>query len=367
VLGKAYDEAVAADRYDIARQLGKLAAAAAYETRDPIAKKSVADKLKRLSQLEADYAKIKDALAILETKPTHPDANLAVGKYRCFVRGDWENGLPNLALGSDPVLQKLAEQEVVMPDSASDQAKLADGWWEFAEKEKDAAAKKLMQQRAGYWYKKAAPSLTGLAQVRTKKRLEQLAKLEKTSTSKDQKPVNLLALIDVKRDAVHGTWKTWEGTLVSPKLGGARLQIPYVPPAEYDVVVEVTRLDGPNGLTMGLVAGGRQFLATVDGWESKVSGLQLVDGKRADDNVTRFSSRVLTTGRKSTIVYNVRKAGVQMTAGGKRIVSWAGDFNRLSLAERWRVPKRDCLFVLTTSTVCQIHRMTLIPVKSSKR
>jgi len=180
LLGKAYDEAVAADRYDLAREIGKLAAASAAKTRDPIAKKSVADKLKKLSQLEADYAKIKEAVAVLETKPTDPEANLAVGKYRCFVRGDWENGLPNLALGSDPVLQKLAEQEVVMPDSAAEQAKLADGWWSLAEREKGDTKRRLLE-RAAFWYKNALPRLTGLA----KKKVEQrLANIEKETAPK---------------------------------------------------------------------------------------------------------------------------------------------------------------------------------------
>jgi len=170
VLGKAYDEAVAADRYDIAREIGRLAADSAKKTRDPKAKSSVANKLKQLKQLEADYAKIKDALVVLETKPTDPEANLAVGKYRCFMRGDWDDGLPYLALGSDPALQKLAEQEVVQPDSAADQAKLADGWWSLAEQEKGDEKRRIVE-RAVFWYKASLPGLTGLAKTKVEKRL----------------------------------------------------------------------------------------------------------------------------------------------------------------------------------------------------
>jgi hypothetical protein len=34
----------------------------------------------------------------LERDATNADANLAAGRYRCLVKGDWGNGLPMLAL-----------------------------------------------------------------------------------------------------------------------------------------------------------------------------------------------------------------------------------------------------------------------------
>ena len=61
------------------------------------------------------------------------------------------------------------------------------------------------------------------------------------------KPIDVLALVDVKRDAVSGRWGLQNGML----FGGAKvpvephtemLQVPYTPPAEYDVVLVVKRL-----------------------------------------------------------------------------------------------------------------------------
>jgi hypothetical protein len=370
VLGKAFDEAVAAERYDVARQVGKLAEASALKTRVAAAREEVDEKLTHLKQLEADYAKVKDALAVLETEPADPDANLAVGKYRCFVRGDWDGGLSNLALGGDATLKTLAEQELAQPDTAADQVKLADGWWELAEKH-SGATKTQMQLRSRRWYEKAAPNLAGLAEVKVTKRLEQLAASERPDTGrtklKETRPVNLLALIDVKRDAVVGTWRIWNDTLMSPKQGGARIQIPYVPPANYDLVVEVTRLDGVDSFNVALVGGGKQFAAYIDGWRSKASGLGLVDGKQPNNNPTRYSGRILTNGRKGTLVFSVREAGVQVSANGKTIVSWAEGFDRLSRDGDWTGPRTDCLLVGANKSVFQVHRMTLIPVTSPGR
>ena len=48
-------------------------------------------------------------LPVLEKQPGDPTANLAAGRYYCFVKGDWEMGIPMLALGSETALKELAE------------------------------------------------------------------------------------------------------------------------------------------------------------------------------------------------------------------------------------------------------------------
>jgi len=368
VLGKAYDEAVAADRYDVARDIGKLATDSANRTRDPKAKNSVANKLKQLKRLEADYAKIKDAIAVLKTKPTDPEANLAVGKYRCFLRGDWENGLPNLALSSDAVLQKLAEQEVVMPDSAADQVKLADGWWDLAEKEKDAGPKTRMQLRSRLWYKKAAPGLSGLAEVKVKKRLEQLANIERPSGPKKGKPVDLLALINPGRDTVRGTWRKTAAGLVLPHKDFARLRVPYVPPPEYELEMLVTRLDGDETLSVGLIVGGRQCHVSMDaGKDGDLTALEKIDGKSYFENATTRREKLFVHGKKNRLVFTVTRSGVTVTFNDRLIIRWQGDAHRLSLGRFWDVGNRRVLFIGGFNTSYLIHSFTLTPIIGGDR
>jgi hypothetical protein len=55
---------------------------------------------------------------------------LLVGKYRCFVKSDWENGLLMLALGSDPKLKALAESELA---EKPDTLELGHAWWGYSE------------------------------------------------------------------------------------------------------------------------------------------------------------------------------------------------------------------------------------------
>ena len=78
-----------------------------------------------------------------------------------------------LALGGDATLKALAQKDMKRPADAAEQVKLGDSWWNLAEKEEGAAQKNL-QDRAGYWYKKALPGLAGLAKDKVEKRIASL-------------------------------------------------------------------------------------------------------------------------------------------------------------------------------------------------
>ncbi len=116
---------------------------------------------------------MKKALATLESSPTDPDANLLVGKYDCFAKGDWAHGLPMLALGNEPTLKSLGEQEVKGVASSEEQAHLGDAWWTAAEAQ-NGVDKKSMQERAAYWYQSALPALSGLPKDKVASRLRKI-------------------------------------------------------------------------------------------------------------------------------------------------------------------------------------------------
>jgi beta-glucosidase len=97
---------------------------------------------------------VENAMATLTTNPADPDANLAVGRYHCFRKGDWDKGLPMLAQGSDASLKELATADLRKPTAPEEQMKLGDGWWDFAGN-KLILTFKGSEQRGAYWYRKA--------------------------------------------------------------------------------------------------------------------------------------------------------------------------------------------------------------------
>ena len=95
------------------------------------------------------------ALTTVKTNSTDPEANLVVGKYRCFQQGEWDKeGLWGLIKGSDVALKELATAEMRKPKSPEEQKKLGDGWWDLAGNTAGLVWKG-SQQRAIFWYKKA--------------------------------------------------------------------------------------------------------------------------------------------------------------------------------------------------------------------
>ncbi|NQT14606.1 MAG: LamG domain-containing protein [Planctomycetes bacterium] len=169
--------ALGVDDYRTVNRLMETALAAARRVRDGELVKKIMASRKEASEAVEAYAEIKKALAILDQKPTDPEANLAVGRYCALVKGDWEKGIAMLALGSDEALRTLARRELQGATSPQEQVGLADGWWTLAQS-KSGPDRTALLLRGGTWYRQAKAGLSsGLARVRVDKRLEEIDKL----------------------------------------------------------------------------------------------------------------------------------------------------------------------------------------------
>ena len=163
-------DALQADDYVTARVLIEMALTTARKDAEKTPLRPILACKQQIEEAAGAYEQFKAASAVLEKTPADPAANLAVGKYLCFVRGDWARGLPMLGRGSEAPLKELATQDFASPTDADAQVLLADGWWELAGKA-DGLAKQALSARAGHWYRTALPNLTGLAKAKAEKRL----------------------------------------------------------------------------------------------------------------------------------------------------------------------------------------------------
>ena len=208
---KLVDQAVAQDNFTVADELGKLALDEARKAREKELIAQAQGRNNEVSELAKVYEDVSAARITLVKTPDDPEANLVVGKYLCFARGDWDKGLPMLALGKDDALKALAKQEREGAASSKEQAKLGDGWWELAEKQ-DGTVKKQMQARAGHWYQEALPGLSGLTKAKVEKRVG----LSTGILPKQENPHNLpqVSVIDVNKHSVlfspAGVWKKYD-------------------------------------------------------------------------------------------------------------------------------------------------------------
>jgi hypothetical protein len=163
------DEAVAAEELDAALKLATFAENTAKKDRDVLAEVA-ATRSKDIRSIQVDMAKVNAAYQTLQSDNHSKTANLIVGKYVCFIKGDWEHGLQYLVLGSDEALKTLATKDLAAQE-AGGQLPIADSWWDIAEKQ-SSIAKMRIRAHAITLYRKALPSLSGLAKARVEKRID---------------------------------------------------------------------------------------------------------------------------------------------------------------------------------------------------
>ncbi len=172
------DEALTEDQFDTAAKLLAVAEPAARGAMSTALVSKVQARIKDMADLKQEAEAAQNAAETLRRKPDDPLANLVAGKYLCFRKGKWEQGLPMLARGDD-ALAKLAKKDLAGPTEAAAQAEVGDGWWGLAEAMR-GNAEITIKGRANFWYQKALPGVTGLTQTRIDQRIKEYA--AKTST-----------------------------------------------------------------------------------------------------------------------------------------------------------------------------------------
>jgi serine/threonine protein kinase len=166
----------AAERYDIARRkLWDLATKTASRAKQRELVTAVRLRVKDSRSLGGQFKAFRDAKEALAKDDGDEAANLTAGTYRCFVQGDWDAGIPNLAKGNNAALKELADQELAVPETVEAQVQLAKAWRDNASKTRDHT-KDARLARAAHWYKVALPNAKGLLLTKIKQELEALGK-----------------------------------------------------------------------------------------------------------------------------------------------------------------------------------------------
>lgn len=180
------DEAEAADDFDSAGHLLRIAVSAAQKAGNKQLGSVAGERVKLVEAMEKEYDKVKDDVATLKAKPDDADASLHVGRFNCFFKGDWDKGLPLLAKGSDAKLQDLAKKDLARPTAPGDQAALADAWMDVADN--DILGKTQIELHALAWYKLAAGQLAGLDKTRVEKKVSDLDEVAKKYSVPEEPP-----------------------------------------------------------------------------------------------------------------------------------------------------------------------------------
>ena len=318
---------VAQENFEAADRWMRLAEPSASRAKDPAVTRQLADLRSSIVAARRELTLFQNASTRLLEKPDDPDANLAIGKFYCLNKSDWEKGLPYLGKGRDAALADLARRDGMNPADAAQQASLAGAWWDFAEKQ-PAAQRPAFKRRAVRWYEAALPSLQGLAKRAAEQRIAEVASTTTDNGAAMARTVDVLAKVDLAKHVASGRWSQDKGSVTVQPDNNARLILPIAPKSvEYDLLFEFTRHSGNQGFGLHLCVGDRTFLLQMSAVDNQFLGLNDFKDPPQQPSTIRWS--VPGDGKKHAMLVRIRKKGIQIDFDGKSLFSYATDYTNV--------------------------------------
>lgn len=316
------------------------------------------ERKKEVAEAATRFRAMKKVLETLASDPAHPESNLEMGRFLCFIKGNWDLGLRFLAQGSDDTLKGLAVAETGAPATPEEIQKIADGWFALFEKEAPSLKKKQIALHARDLYGSVMPGAAGLAALKIQKRLDALPAPE---ASRYGAAVDLMPLVDLSKP-IAGPWNKSGGAYLCGPGPHTRVPVLYQLPDEYDLVIGLQRVDLGGSFSVGLGSQDVFFSYTLDGYAPKVNGFQMIDGRTAQDNPTTHRGSLVRNKTPITLLIRVRRDELSLDYDGRRISSFKGDFSRVGGGKKdWEIPGWNGLFIASWGSMWSVSRIELTP------
>jgi hypothetical protein len=174
------DSRLLQQQFDDAETLAKAAAVAARKARVQELQKSATDTIAAIRDKKKEYNQLQPFVERITANPRDGEAATKVGVHLCLDQNDWAQGLEILRFSDNRPLALLALAEEKSHDRGDSNSKaaleLADAWMTFAEVSPKGERIGWLG-RAEHHYLNALNNLSGLEELRVKKRLEEIAAL----------------------------------------------------------------------------------------------------------------------------------------------------------------------------------------------
>jgi putative intracellular protease/amidase len=187
--------------------------------------------------------------------------------------------------------------------------------------------------------------------------------VQKEPTHPDSKDwVSLMSGIDVEQQAIAGNWKKTPEGLRVDATEGARLSLPAPPSDEYDFRVTFTRHNGVHSIALIFAANKRQATFEVDAWGEHLGGIQNIQGKTIQENLTRTTNLTLKNEQRYTMIVEVRREGVKTLLNGEVVAMHRTDGSDLSLPDLWSLPYAETLGIGAWDSETTFHAIEVKPI-----
>ncbi|QDU27826.1 hypothetical protein ETAA8_29170 [Anatilimnocola aggregata] len=354
------DEARMADRYEPAKALAELALNCAKEGRDPELARHLAAKATEIEEAAAEFPTIQAAEKVLLDKPSDPEANAAVGKFACFWKGDWERGVPMLALGNDGLSNAAALLELA---ERPDPLKVGDAWWKVAEAV-EGSRRSRVQTHAAEFYRQALPALSGLTKTRVDRLLASLPATTNYSPTpagaRDRTP-SIEGIWRESANVVYSISQTgnrFQGTTIyrHPTAGQIRAVVEGNIALDGKITASLRHVQAPRDWqsqkrSAALSADGKtiQGRAILESGKSEAFEWKLQDTEAAFIGMKRkslnFSKRVFQIASGGVVIGAVSETQSWKMVGQQLVISWGpGDTETLTLSADQKTARAVVVF-----------------------
>jgi hypothetical protein len=137
--------------------------------------KELLRKVRDWENLHDAVQKAKAGEEALAKNSSDPMAHLHIGRYLCYFKRDWNEGLKHLAESNSEEEKSVAADDLAAPKAAAAQAAVGERWYTLAKK-KSGAARLSALTRSKYWLDLALPQLDAAEKSSTESRLKDIAK-----------------------------------------------------------------------------------------------------------------------------------------------------------------------------------------------
>jgi hypothetical protein len=284
------------------------------------------DAVPKFTDLISEMTQVSNAEMALSANPNDAKSSNIVARYTALRRGKWANAKDIMMKGSDEDLKLIIDSELANPDNIESQYGLAMKYFDSAKNLK-GFEKDQYVQRGLYWCNEAIPKANALMKADIEKKMKEFG-----GSATKSNLVDLLKMIDVKKDSVKGEWKLENGKLIAGAIDGSKIEIPYKPSEEYDFRIKFTPLGATPTMSLILVKGGNSFAYAMGASGNKWVGFDMIDGKSGSEHPSTVKKdNCLESGRTYTATIKVRRDQVSSYLDDKLIVNLKTDGKNLSI------------------------------------
>ena len=181
--------------------------------------------------------------------------------------------------------------------------------------------------------------------------------------------INLLPIIDPRRNSILGTWTVGErGAITSDRTRFSRMEIPFQLPREYDFRTVFERRTGFGGVSVILSKEGGQFRCEIGGEGNTRAAFESLHPTRGlETTASKSDPLFLRNDRTYTLLIQVRNDGTKAFLDGNLILSWPTNYTELGLNPAWKLRNTLRLGIGSSESETVFHRLELLEVTGKGR